>query len=315
MKKTFAQDILSGLSDYPKHLSSKYFYDAAGDKIFQQIMNMPEYYLTKSEYEIFQNDKELILKHINPDKRKFQLIELGAGDGYKTKVLLEYFLKQKSDFEYIPIDISANVLTLLKNDLHNSFHELKVESLQGDYFHMLEKIGKNSHLRKLVMFLGSNIGNFSFDSAISFLKQVSKQLSKEDYFLIGIDLKKNPAVILSAYNDPAGITASFNKNLLIRINRELGADFVLDNFMHYPVYDPQTGECRSYLLSLKDQIVNIADLEQNFIFEKYESIHTEISRKYSLKEINILAEKSGFKVVKNFTDSNKYYVDSLWQKV
>ncbi|UZR93434.1 L-histidine N(alpha)-methyltransferase [Chondrinema litorale] len=313
MNNTFATDILKGLSEYPKALSSKYFYDAKGDIIFQEIMNMPSYYLTNCEYDIFQQQKGAILNSIHAQGDKFQLIELGAGDGYKTKVLLQHFVNEQADFEYIPVDISSHVLSQLSKDLRKNFDTLEVSPMQGDYFHMLEKLGVDEETKKVIMFLGSNIGNFSFEKATDFFKQIANQLNKDDYFLIGIDLKKDPEIILSAYNDPDGITARFNLNLLRRINNDLGADFDLSGFKHYPVYDPQTGECRSYLLSLKEQTVSIADLERTFKFEKYESIHTEISRKYSLKEIDLLADAAGFKVVKNFTDEKGYFVDSLWK--
>ncbi|MBT29657.1 MAG: L-histidine N(alpha)-methyltransferase [Thalassobius sp.] len=313
MNNTFATDILKGLSEYPKALSSKYFYDAKGDLIFQEIMNMPSYYLTNCEYDIFQQQKDDILNSIHTQGQKFQLIELGAGDGYKTKVLLQHFVDKQADFEYIPVDISSHVLSQLSKDLRKNFDSLEVSPMQGDYFHMLEQLGVDGNTKKVIMFLGSNIGNFSFEKATDFLKQIAHQLNKDDYFFIGIDLKKDPEVILNAYNDPEGITARFNLNLLRRINNDLGADFDLLGFKHYPVYDPQTGECRSYLLSLKEQTVSIADLETAFKFEKYESIHTEISRKYSLKEIELLADAAGFKVVKNFTDERGYFVDSLWK--
>ncbi len=315
LENTFAQDILKGLSSYPKYLPSKYFYDAKGDALFQKIMQLPEYYLTKAEFEIFERQKENIVNAFSSRTGKFHLIELGAGDGYKTKVLLEHLLGKQSNFEYVPVDISGNVLNLLQNDLKTSMPNLEVSPIVGDYFYALEKISEQDHDRKVVLFLGSNIGNFNQKNANGFIKHLSQELNEGDLLLTGVDLKKNPKVILSAYNDASGVTKAFNFNLLDRINKELGANFILDNYMHHPTYDPQSGECRSYLLSLKKQEVHFADLETTIEFEAYESIHTEISKKYALRELQDMAKGAGFTVIENFIDSKGYFVDTLWEKL
>lgn len=307
----FAKDVLSGLQQNPKRLHSKYFYDKSGDRIFQEIMAMPEYYLTNSEYEIFNQQKEDILKKIG--KEPFELIELGAGDGYKTKVLLRYFLDQSAIFTYRPIDISKTVLQQLQNECKSELPNLEVSPLEGDYFQVIKELKhEKNRVRKVILFLGSNIGNYTPDEAHLFLSALAQNLNQGDILMIGIDLKKDPQIILDAYNDPAGITERFNKNLLLRINRELNANFDPDQFVHWVNYNPITGATKSYLLSKTKQDVLIKAINKTIHFSAWEPIFMEISQKYSLSEINDLAKRSGFKVQWNFSDSNRYFVDTLW---
>ncbi|WP_421976906.1 L-histidine N(alpha)-methyltransferase [Roseivirga seohaensis] len=312
---TFARDIHSGLTSNPKCLSSKYFYDEKGDQLFQSIMDLEEYYLTRCEFEIFDQQKEEILKSFLANDTSFKLVELGAGDGTKTKILLKHFTNEGVDFSYSPIDISQHVLDILSDDLEKSIPKLQVNAIQGDYFDALAKLNENHFQKEVVLFLGSNIGNFSNGSAPKFLKRLGDNLSSGDLLFIGFDLMKDPNVILSAYNDKLGVTKEFNINLLRRINNELGANFDLEGFEHFPTYDPITGETKSHLISNKAQQVFIEATGETYSFDAWEAIHTEVSQKYSLKSIRQFAEQAGFKVVKNFTDKNNYYVDSLWEKI
>lgn len=306
----FARDVQAGLSRKPKKLYSKYFYDQRGDELFQNIMRMPEYYLTGSEHSIFSARGADILEAIG--REAFELIELGAGDGYKTKVLLSCFLQQGVAFEYRPVDISQNVLNHLQNDLREEWPQLPVRPLNGDYFKVLGQLKDEESKRKVVLFLGANIGNYTRQEAQSFLSELRDQLTPGDLLLIGFDLKKDPAIILRAYNDPAGVTAAFNLNLLARINRELSADFDLDKFRHWEAYDPTTGAARSYLVSEQAQVVEIKALQQSFSFEAWEAIDVELSLKYSPREIEELATAAGFALKEHFYDERRYFVDSLW---
>lgn len=308
--QTFAKDVQEGLSRDPKELSSKYFYDQKGDELFQAIMRMPEYYLTDCEHSIFSKQRSEILKAIRSDP--FELIELGAGDGYKTKVLLEYFLAQEVPFVYRPVDISKNVLDALQTDLQHQWPNLPVRPLSGDYFEMMERLHSEHGQRKVVLFLGANIGNYTRKQALRFLEHLRRELEPGDQLLIGFDLKKDPEIILQAYNDSAGITAAFNLNLLERINRELGANFDLDQFSHWETYHPITGEAKSYLISRVEQEVKIDAVDQTFHFEAWEAIDVERSLKYSPIEIEALARAAGFNPVHHFYDERKYFVDSLW---
>ncbi len=310
----FAQDVDEGLSASPKRLSSKYFYDADGDKLFQQIMGLKEYYLTRAELNIF-NQKQQQLLDAFDSGGAFRIVELGAGDGMKTKVLLKYFQAQGADFSYCPVDISPNVLGELENNMKEEIPELKMEPLAGDYFKVLADLKFKNHKRNIAFFLGSNIGNFRRELAVQFLSSIKSNMRKGDCLLIGFDLKKDPKRILAAYNDVSGVTKAFNLNLLTRINRELGGDFNVEAFDHNPTYDPLTGECRSYLIARDPQTVNVRALNKQFHFKSWEPIYMEVSKKYDLYEIEELAATTGFRLVENFFDQERLFTDSIWEVI
>ncbi len=310
---TFAEDILKGLTSTPKALSSKYFYDDEGSRLFQEIMKLPEYYPTRTELEIFQTKTDEIFAEFSRDSAEFDLIELGAGDGTKTSVLVEYFLAQRADFRYVPIDISAEALNFLTEKFNEKFPNLDMQTEQGDYFRTLETFKEKSNRKKIILFLGSNIGNFSEIQALQFFSDLRETMNPQDLIFIGFDLHKNPKTILNAYDDAQNITARFNLNLLKRINRELGANFNTDEFLHYASYHPIERAARSFLISQQAQTVYIEALNQTFEFEKWEPIFMEVSQKYNLQMIGELATQSGFEVVKNFFDSNNFYTNSLWK--
>ena len=307
----FYADVIKGLHSTPKQLSSKYFYDAVGDKLFQDLMNCDEYYPTNCELEIFTEQTAEICQAIMGNGDAFDLIELGAGDAMKSTFLLKYLLEQKADFSYLPIDISENVISYLNMTLPVTLPGLKVTGLNGDYFNMLKKAASLSKRRKVVLFLGSNVGNMPVSEAENFCKQLRNHLSSGDMLLVGIDLKKNPKTILAAYNDKDGITKRFNLNLLERMNRELGADFDVTKFEHYPTYDPETGACKSHLISLEDQQVKIRGKE-TICFAKDEYIYMEISQKYNVIQTNQMAAGAGFKPLNIFFDSKKWFIDAVW---
>lgn len=309
----FRKDVVEGLLLKHKKLFSKYFYDRDGDYLFQQIMKMPEYYLTNCELDIFKNKTSEIAKWIASAETPFDLIELGAGDAMKSTYLLKYLSENNIECTYMPIDISGNILSELNEKLDKELPSLEVISLEGEYFDMLDKATKISTRRKVVLFLGGNIGNMDIEEANRFCKEVKKKLSRNDIFLIGFDLKKNPHTILSAYNDTKGITSAFNLNLLKRINRELKANFDLEQFQHYPTYDPVTGACRSYLVSLSQQEVRLGD--HLIKFEKNELIDMEISQKFSQNDIEKIAKNSGFHIIAEISDSKGWFIDSLWKVV
>jgi dimethylhistidine N-methyltransferase len=312
---TFAEDVLAGLTSTPKSLSSKYFYDDEGSHLFMEIMKLPEYYLTRAELEIFTDRTAGIFEAFSRDAAGFDLIELGAGDGTKTAVLIDYFLKQSFDFTYLPIDISQEALDTLSAKFKLEFPDLVIESKTGDYFRILKTLKNGSGRRKILMFLGSNIGNFDRRQSLDFFKQLRGVMNQNDLLFTGFDLKKDPHVIVRAYDDAQGVTAAFNLNLLKRINRELGANFNLDNFSHYAVYRPVDCAARSFLISREKQTVHIEALGRSFDFEQWEAVFMEISQKYSLSMIKNLAAESGFRIEENFFDSRNFYTDSLWKPV
>ena len=314
-QNTFADDVLRGLSAAPKFLSSKYFYDDEGSRLFQEIMKLPEYYLTGAEFEIFSTQTSKIFEVFTKADETFDLIELGAGDGSKTSLLVDYFLKYTADFTYVPIDISAEALSFLTEKFQTQFPGLSIQTEQGDYFQKLETFQSKSVKRKIILFLGSNIGNFGKEQAQNFFRQLRAVMNDTDLLFIGFDLQKDPRVILRAYDDAQNVTAEFNLNLLARINRELGANFNLDDFSHYASYHPIEGAARSFLISRKTQTIFIESLNKNFDFAAWEPIFMEISQKYNLAMIEELAQTSGFEVSRYFFDSQKFYTNSLWKPV
>ena len=306
---SFRNDVFQGLSAEQKYLSSKYFYDDKGSRIFQEIMQLEEYYLPECETEILVQQSGEILNQI--PFGELDVIELGAGDGSKTVIFLDKANQMGKEITYIPMDISKDILEVNQQTVREKLGDLPVVPMAGDYFVTIKEL-KTRKKPRLVRFMGSNIGNFQGEKSIEFIRFINEFLNPGDFFLMGVDLKKNPHVIRAAYNDEGGVTKRFNLNLLERINRELGGDFELKAFEHYGVYNPLDGEALSFLVSLEDQDVHIDN--QKFHFDKYETIHTEISQKYSLKDLDQMAVKTGFSWDRHFTDSRGYYSLSLFQK-
>ena len=313
IEKTFTKDILKGLSATPKYLQSKYFYDTKGDLLFQRIMQSEEYYLTDADMEIFEEQSDTISNVLSEQSDYFDVVELGAGDATKSTHLLKALVRAKKDFNYYPIDISENIIEQLETEIPKRVPSVTVIGLAGEYLPMLEELNRMTSKKKVVLFLGSSIGNFESKSASLFLNALNNHLNKGDRLLIGFDLKKNPHQILAAYNDKEGITRDFNLNLLQRINDTANGDFDLDSFEHYPTYDPLTGTCKSYLISKIKQQVSVDGQPINF--EKNEPIYMEMSQKYSEKDIEQLARDAGFETEHLFYDSNKWYCNALWKKI
>lgn len=312
--QTFANDVKAGLAATPKTLSSRYFYNDKGDELFQLIMKLPEYYPTRSEYEIFSTRKQEMLELFSNDGGAFQLIEFGAGDGTKTKVLLKHLVEQGIDFTYIPIDISAHVLQQLRDSLATEIPQCEVTPMPYEYFDALERLNADNSQRKVILFLGSNIGNFTNDRAHQFLQGLADRMNPNDMLMVGMDLMKDPITILNAYNDAQGITREFNLNLLDRINKELGGNFNRQYFTHYPTYDPITGATKSYIVSTRKQEVTIAALNQTFGFEAWEAIQTELSQKYNQPAIEHMYSAAGLHIKSLLHDCRHWFVDVVLEK-
>lgn len=309
--EAFAADVLAGLSMTPRQLSSKYFYDDIGSQLFQKITAHPDYYPTRKELEIFQAIQHQLPKLFDT-RGPVEIIELGVGDGHKTRLLLEGFLEAGHQVRYTPIDISWQAMALLEANLPR--HEaLQVEGIVGEYIDALNRVEQHAGRQRIVLFLGSNIGNFDLPGSTSFLQRIRARLATGDHLLLGFDLKKDISVLTRAYNDSAGYTREFNLNLLRRINRELDADFDIDSFDHIGIYNPVMGAMESYLIATRAMEVSIKALAASFHFSPYEPIHTEYSFKYHEDDIEGLCTSADFSIVRHFTDPQRYFLDSLWR--
>ncbi len=311
--KDFYLDVIQSLTEVPKRLSSKYFYDKKGDSLFQAIMNSPDYYLTRCEMEIFKCQAKEIVDSLIAPTLDFELIELGPGNCAKSIHLLRTLVSANASFNYVPIDISENVISELQSFLPNTAPGLRFNGLVGDYFDALAIHSLLPATRKVVMCLGGNIGNMTVVESNQFCKKLRSYLQPGDQCIIGFDLVKHPAVIKLAYDDRDGLTRDFNLNLLTRINRELDADFRIDQFEHYCSYDPLTGAAKSYLVCLSDMVVDISGT--TIRFEKDECIWTEISQKYSKSQIHQMATDNGFIHTAEFLDSRSWLMDAIWTAV
>lgn len=308
----FRSHVIQGLNSEPKRIASRYFYDAEGDLIFQRIMAAPEYYLTRAEEEILREQTEAVLQALCGSSRSFDLVELGAGDGTKTKHLLRKALATGRKPVYRPIDISPHVLEQLGTALRQELPELRFEPIVAEYFQALKQLSSEKEQPKAILFLGSNIGNLDRTRAIAMLRGIAEELSASDRLMIGFDLKKDPDTIRSAYNDKGGHTRDFNLNLLKRMNRELGCDADPSKFMHAPMYDPADGCAKSYLLSTCDQVLHLPGADAPIALRKWEAIHTEISQKYDPHMIQDLAESAGLRITAEFTDSKGHFTDVVF---
>jgi dimethylhistidine N-methyltransferase len=296
----FLADVLAGLARAQKSIPPKYFYDERGSALFEQICLLPEYYLTRTELAVMQANIAEMAQFIGPD---VQLIELGSGAGIKTRILIERLLPPL----YVPIDIDGDTLRAASVRLGELFPWLNVVGLCADYTNPLELpqfVGLPIR-RKAVFFPGSTVGNFTPEEALGFLKSVRRMADAGGALLIGVDLKKDKATLDAAYDDPAGVTARFNLNLLERINRELGGDFRTDRFRHKAFYDPIRGWVEMHLESLYAQVVHVGG--RRFDFAVGETIHTEISCKYSIAEFQDLAKKARFSPQKVWTDPRQLF--------
>jgi L-histidine N-alpha-methyltransferase len=307
----FRREVLAGLSLAQKSLPSKYFYDAEGDKLYNKIMETSEYYLARSEMEIFSGRKEELAAAIAGRYGQFSLVELGPGDVRKSIYLISELYMGQVRFNYVPIDISSNVISFLGSSLPQSLPGLPVLPMNGEYLEMLRAFNeKEPAMPKVVLCLGGNIANMLPAETRKFCEQLRGCMNRGDLAIIGFDLKKNPRVVRAAYSDKAGVTAAFNLNLLTRMNRELGANFDVKKFDHYCNYDPESGSCKSYLVCLDAMEVTVGDSVVRC--DKDECIWMEISQKYSPEEITQLAESAGFSVVENIYDSKGWFTNSIW---
>lgn len=305
-----AKDVRAGLTANPKAMPPKYFYDELGSHLFEAICVLPEYYLTRAENEILHQHSDEIVAAIASPAR---VVELGSGSAEKTRHLLEAMLRRQAQLHYLPIDISDASLERSSLELLHLYSNLRITAFAADYFTALQALqNAEENERTIALFLGSNLGNFDADEALNFLRQVRKVLKAEDGLLLGVDLKKSPDTLVLAYDDALGVTAAFNRNLLVRINRELDADFAIEKFLHLPFYNEELGRVESHLVSTEKQSVRINALDLEIHFEQGETIHTENSYKFDLEQLARLAQASGFSLEKSWFDSQRRFSFNLF---
>jgi L-histidine N-alpha-methyltransferase len=304
-----AEAVRDGLAATRKTLPCRFFYDEEGSRIFEEICELPEYYPTRAEREILAtNANEIAGLFASPTA----LVELGSGSSVKTRLLIEAFLRRHGALKYVPVDISRSMLEESAHALLDSYPGLEILAIAAEYHHGLKKVGAKKFDRKLILWLGSSIGNFDPEGAASFLERVRQSTNDGDHLLVGIDLRKSRETLERAYDDPRGVTARFNKNLLARINRELDADFDLEMFTHHSVWNDADGRIEMHLESTAEQVVEIGDLDMTVRFAEGETIHTECSYKLSLEQIENLGADAGYRLERQWLDSGRRFSVNLF---
>jgi L-histidine N-alpha-methyltransferase len=307
---SFQRDVHEGLRRSPKALPSLYFYDARGSELFRRIMDLPEYYLTRAERRILEGEGARIAEPFAG--HACDVVDLGAGDGAKTRILLSHLSRAGADVRYVPVDVSEGALATVLAACAEELPWLDAEGVVAEYEAGIRWLARRDRGRsRLVLFLGSNVGNLDDDRANGFFQSLRDALRPGDHVLVGFDLVKDVGVLVPAYDDAQGVTAEFNLNLLRRINRELGGNFDLGAFRHFATYSPMRRAMESHLLSTKDQTVRVAGREYHF--EAWEPLHTEISRKYRLSDVSAFAAEAGFVEVGHYFDPERLFVEALWR--
>jgi len=296
----FDQAVLTGLTDTPKQLPCRFLYDETGSKLFEAICRVPEYYLTRAEEEIICRRAREICSRFGAEVR---LVDLGSGSSRKTRVIINELILMGKRVRYLPIDISPTALERASRKLLSDYPQLEITAVAGEYTQGLKVLSEILTEPKLVLWLGSNIGNLNQNEAADFLRLIGQILTPEDCLLVGIDLQKDRSILEKAYNDAAGVTSRFSQNILARINRELGGEFDLNHFGHHARYNEQESRIEISLVSDRDQRVRVSKLDLEIAFYAGEAIHTEHSYKYSLAQIEDLGRSVGLPLEHQWLDS------------
>jgi len=302
-----ALDVIEGLTQRPKSLPPKLFYDAEGSSLFDDITRLPEYYLTRTELAILESHAGEIA---HASGANVNLVELGAGSGHKTRTIIRALLRRQLWLNYFPVDVSAAALYSAKDALEQEFESLRVRPVVLDYS-LGMRFMKRLPRPRLLLYIGSSIGNLEPEEANSLLRQVRAALDPGDSFLLGTDLVKSPSVLVPAYNDSQGVTELFNKNILARINRELGGQFDLKSFRHLARWNRERSRMEIYLESLADQVVRINLLNLSIPFARGERIHTENSYKYTLDGVRSMLTEAGFEMANTWCDPCNWFAVHL----
>jgi dimethylhistidine N-methyltransferase len=311
--KTLAEAVREGLLKRPKTLPCQFFYDEAGSALFEQICGLPEYYLTRTEDAILRDHAGAMVRLPGSNGTAPALLELGSGSAAKTRRLIAAAIGHYGALRYVPIDVSRDALEESASLLERAFPDIWVTGFVADYHEALAEIAAQVRGPKLVAFLGSSLGNYEADEAAELLTRVASVMGPGDRFLLGTDLAKDAAILEPAYDDAQGVTARFNRNLLVRINRELGADFAPDRFAHRAAYRPELGRVEMHLVSQGAQTVHVPGAGVTVDFEAGESIHTENSHKYTPQALATLAGRAGFAEEAAWTDARGWFRVQRWR--
>jgi L-histidine N-alpha-methyltransferase len=309
----FGRDVRTGLTAERKWLPPRWFYDALGSALFDAICFLPEYYVMRAEAEVLTSHRDEIVEAFGGNVR---LVELGSGAARKTRILLDALTARQSEVEYVPVDVDAGMLERSGRELLNDYANLRVTAVSSDFTQPSVALAAayrahRSDGRTVVLFLGSTIGNLDPDGAVAMLRDLRKALVPGDALFLGADLRKSRDVLEPAYDDPLGVTAAFNLNLLARINRELRGHFALEAFRHRAFYDETHGRIEMHLVSTRAQRVRIEALDLEIAFDEGETIHTESSYKHDQGTLATLAEASGFTIAQRWTDARQWFADVL----
>ncbi|MCU1272261.1 MAG: Dimethylhistidine N-methyltransferase [Acidobacteriaceae bacterium] len=299
----YTDEVVRGLTSRPKTLPCKLLYDDRGSALFEEITRLPEYYLTRTELEILQ---ERAIEIVQAVGTPVSIVELGAGTASKTGTLLRALARRQMRLKYFPVDISPAALADAKKRIRGQCPNALVRPVVADFsdgFHFLREISG----RKLVLYLGSSIGNFEWNDAVAMLSRVREQLMPGDALLLGTDMVKPADILVPAYDDAQGVTATFSKNILMRLNRELGADFDLDLFRHVAEWVPSRSRMEIFLESMRPQTVALRMAHLTIRFIAGERIHTENSHKYTLEMIERMLCVSGFRLEKTWFDKREWF--------
>lgn len=304
----FARDVEAGLNASPRTLPCRYFYDAEGSQLFEAICELPEYYLTRTERSILEQRADDIVAALPSHA---EIVELGSGSSVKTRLLLEAGLRRSSGLRYVTIDISPSALEESSDALLQDYPRLEVVALAAEYTQGLRWLESHDADAKLILWLGSNVGNFDRPDAAAFLSHVRATMHPEDRLLMGVDLRKPREILEPAYDDAQQVTARFNLNLLRRINRDLGGRFDLRQWQHRAIWKEDPGRVEMHLASRVDQSVYVDVLDQTYAFLAGETIHTESSHKYSLHEIQTLGAAAGLRIERQWLDARSWFSVNL----
>jgi len=305
--ESFSSNVKDGLGAKNKQLSPAFLYDERGSNLFEDICKLEEYYLTRSEAEILESKSAAI---VEPFDIETVVVELGSGSSIKTRLLIDAYTRRHNGMHYVPIDISSTMLKESSQDMLKSFNKLKVTGIAAEYREALRHLAASREFRdkrKLVLWLGSSIGNFNRAQALQFMTEIRTLLKPGDCFLLGVDLKKDENILVPAYHDSKGVTEDFIKNVLRRINNELGGEFNVDQFTYSAIYNQIEGAIEMRLVSDVEQSVNISSLNMNVQFKEKEAIFVESSYKYNQEDIETLVKNSGFTLTQQWFDSNKRF--------